>query len=272
MIDSAAASTIIRRRLSTPAPIWLTVVLGAAILAAPAWLLREDFRNYSLLHDDFDYIAQLRNWPTTWGHLFEPHNAHVVPIFRIWTCLLVSISGGLANVPAVFARSSYAGLIAAMLALAWVVARETRQPAAGLSAMAILGISTVIHPAVTWYSASQALWAAAAILVTIASHRPGQKRGVSPARGARWGNRPGASGLVWRPACRPGGNRLSVLQESAPCCRASSTPRRYHILFRLPRPVSLAGPDPWQPNAVGKAVRRLAAACSDSAAHGAGSH
>ena len=168
VIDSAAANTIIRRGLSMPAPIWLKLVLGAVILATPAWLLREDFSNFSLLHDDFDYIAQSRTWPLTWAHLFEPHNAHVVPVFRIWTCFLVSISGGLAALPAVLARSSYAGLFAAMLALAWVVARETRQPAAGLLATAILGLSTVVHPAVTWFSASQALWAATAILVTIA--------------------------------------------------------------------------------------------------------
>ena len=42
MNDSAAASTIIPRRLSTPAPNWLNVVLGAVILATPAWMLREE--------------------------------------------------------------------------------------------------------------------------------------------------------------------------------------------------------------------------------------
>ena len=55
-----------------------------------------------------------------------------------------------------------------MLVLGLVVARETRQPAVGLAAMSVLGISTVIHPAATWFSASQALWAGTAILVTLA--------------------------------------------------------------------------------------------------------
>ncbi len=168
VITSAAATTTVGRWLCTPAPAWLVPVLAALILATPAWLLWDDLRDFSLLRDDFDYIAQSRTWPMTVAHLFDPHNVHVVPIFRIWTFLLVTIAGRLPDLPAVFASSSYIGLIAAMVAVAWVVARETRQPAAGLSAMAVLGISTVSHPAVTWFSASQALWAGTAILVTIA--------------------------------------------------------------------------------------------------------
>jgi hypothetical protein len=168
VIASTAATTTVRRWLCTPAPAWLVAALAVLILATPAWLLWDELRDFSLLRDDFDYIAQSRTWPMTMAHLFDPHNVHVVPIFRIWTFLLVTIARRLPNLPAVFASSSYIGLIAAMVAVAWVVVRETRRPAAGLSAMAILGISTVTHPAVTWFSASQALWAGTAILVTIA--------------------------------------------------------------------------------------------------------
>jgi hypothetical protein len=168
VIPSSDGSLTVRRWLSTPAPIWLVAPLAVVILATPAWLLRDELRQFTLLLDDFDYISQSRDWPMTRAHLLDPHNAHVVPIFRLWTFALVAMAGQLTNLPVVFAFASYVGLIAAMLALGYVVARETRQPAAGLAAMAILGISTVGHPAVTWFSAGQALWAGTAILVTIA--------------------------------------------------------------------------------------------------------
>jgi hypothetical protein len=180
VIDSAAATATIRRWLSTPAPIWLIVAIAGLIVATPAWLLWDELHDFALLHDDFDYIAQSRTWPTTWAHLLEPHNAHVVPIFRIWTFLLVTIGGRLPNLPVVLASSSFLGLIAAMLVLAWVVERETRQPAVALPAMAILGISTVSHPAVTWFSASQALWAGTAILMTIALAQSWAEKGGVP--------------------------------------------------------------------------------------------
>jgi hypothetical protein len=168
VLATSAGSSSIRRWLSWPTPVWLPAALAALILAAPAWLLRDELRSLPLLHDDFAYIAQSRDLPTTRAHLLEPHNAHVVPLFRIWTFAVVAVSGRLANLPAVFAAAGYLGLIAAMLALGYVIARETRQLAAGLSAMAILGISTVTHPAVTWFSASQALWAGTAILAALA--------------------------------------------------------------------------------------------------------
>jgi hypothetical protein len=176
----SAGSSTIRRWLSRPAPIWLILALAALLFAGPAWLLRDELRSLPLLHDDFAYIAASRDWPTLRAHLLEPHNAHVVPVFRIWTFALVVLSGRLANLPAVFAAAGYLGLIAAMLALGYLIARETRQLAAGLSAMTILGISTVTHPAVTWFSASQALWAGTAILVAIAlAQRWFEKGGAS---------------------------------------------------------------------------------------------
>src|SRR5262245_54858573 len=168
VMGTAAWSLTIRCWLSRPAPIWLLAALMALILAAPLWLLVDDLRSLSLLHDEFAYIAQSRDWAALSAHLFEPHNAHVVPVFRIWTFAVVALSGRLANLPAVFAAAGYFALLTAMAALGYVIARETRQLAAGLSAMAVLGISTVTQPAVTWFSAGQALWAGSAILVAIA--------------------------------------------------------------------------------------------------------
>jgi hypothetical protein len=177
VIPSSDGSLTVRRWLSTPAPIWLVAPLAVVILATPAWLLRDELREFPLKLDDFDYVSQSRDWQVTRAHLLEPHNAHVVPIFRLWTFALVAMAGQLTNLPMVFASASYIGLIAAMLALGYVVARETRQPAAGLAAMAILGVSTVSHPAVTWFSAGQALWAGTAILITIAFAQSWSEKG-----------------------------------------------------------------------------------------------
>ena len=179
LIANSDGESTIRRWLRTPAPIWVIGPLAALILIAPAWLLWAELRDFWLWLDDFDYIGQSRDWPTAHAHLLEPHNAHVVPIFRLWTFVLVTLAGRLANLPFVLAFASYLGLVASMLAMGYVVARETSQAAAGLSAMAVLGLSTVSHPAVTWFSAGQALWAGTAILVTIALAQSwSEKRGA----------------------------------------------------------------------------------------------
>ena len=146
-------------------------------MATPAWVLADELRDFFLHADDFEYIARSRDWPTTQAHLFEPHNTHVVPIFRVWTFVLVNLTGQLKDLQKVFAAAGYLALAASMTVMGWLVARETRQAATGLSAMAILGISTVTHPAVTWFSAGQALWAGVAILLTIARRRAGLKNG-----------------------------------------------------------------------------------------------
>jgi hypothetical protein len=151
-----------------PAPKLVLAALLAAIIVTPTWILIDDLRNFALIRDDFDYVSQARDWPTARAHLLEAHNTHVVPVFRLWTFVLASLAGRLSNLPAVFAAGSYLALIAAMLAVGHVVARETGRTASGLAAMAIIGISTVSYPTVTWYSASQALSAGVGVVVTIA--------------------------------------------------------------------------------------------------------
>jgi hypothetical protein len=167
-MDSLERVPAVRRWLERPAPVLLVAALAGLIVGIPWWILRDDLRDFALLRDDFAYVARSRDLPTLWDHLLEPHNTHVVPIFRLWTFMLVVLAGRLEYLPTAFAVSSYLGLIAAMLVMGHVVARETGQPAAALAAMTIVGISTVTHPAVTWFSASQALWAGTAALVTVA--------------------------------------------------------------------------------------------------------
>ena len=153
--------------LGRPAGIWVVMGLVALILAAPLWVLADELRYSALSGDDFPFIADSLDWQATRLHLFEPHNAHIVPLFRLWTHGLVLLSGQLDAMPLVFRVGSYVGLIMTMLAVFLLVAKETRRTGVGLAAMAGLGISTVVEPAVSWYSAGQALWAGAAIILTI---------------------------------------------------------------------------------------------------------
>ena len=137
------------------------------IVAAPVWMLRDDLTGFALIGDDFAYISEARDWPTTRAHLLEPHNTHVVPVFRLWTAALVAMTGRLGSLQVAMAAGSYLGLVAAMAAVGLLIARETGRTAIALAAMAALGLSTVTHPAVTWYSAGQALWAGTAIVATV---------------------------------------------------------------------------------------------------------
>src|ERR1700677_640914 len=163
--ESVATRAVARPWRERPAAPWVVAALVGVIVVVPAWMLMDDLRNFTVLGDDFAYISESRDWPTTRAHLLEPHNTHIVPIFRLWTFVLVALAGRLENLPMVMAAASYLGLIAAMTAVGYLVARETRQTATALSAMTLVGISTVTHPAITWYSAGQALWAGTAIVV-----------------------------------------------------------------------------------------------------------
>jgi hypothetical protein len=153
--------------LERPVGRWVTVMIAGAILSAPAWLLYDRLRPFILANDDYAFIVESRNWATTRANLLVPHEAHVVPLFRLWTYALVTLAGPLTNLPLALSVASYFALVLTMLLVGYLTARETQQTAVGLLAMAGLGLSTVVEPAVSWYSAGQPLWAAAGIVLTI---------------------------------------------------------------------------------------------------------
>ncbi len=216
-----------------PAARWAAVGLVCVILALPAWMLRDHLRDFILLVDDFDYLGDARDWPTTWAHLFEPHNLHVVPIFRLWTYAAMTLAGRLQGLPTVLAVASYLSLVAAMVSLGYLVVRDTRQPVAALGAMAALGISTVSNITVIWYSATQTLWAGAACVVTVAL-----------ARG--WGTKGGAVrlaavalGAAAAPAIWSGG--LAAGPAAIAYLLVSKTPRRRWPALLLLAGITMAG-------------------------------
>jgi hypothetical protein len=143
------------------------VLLSILILAAPAWLFADSLSYYRVQGDDFAYIGSSRTLQRTFENLFVPHNAHIVPSWRLLTWGFVACSGTIANLPTVVGRATFAVLPMVMLAVGLLVGRETHRTFVGLVAMAFAGLTSVLKSPATWYSAGQTLWAALGILLTL---------------------------------------------------------------------------------------------------------
>src|SRR5262245_28466597 len=102
-------------RLDRPAGRAVTVGLAALLLAAPAWVMADPLPRFTLFGDDFIFIALARETPTLLDTLLEPHNTHVVPLFRLWTYLIAGLSGSLERMPVVFGAAAYLALVTLML-------------------------------------------------------------------------------------------------------------------------------------------------------------
>ncbi|HEV3120796.1 MAG TPA: hypothetical protein VGY53_02785, partial [Isosphaeraceae bacterium] len=144
-----------------------TCLVGFAVCLAPAWMFADTLQNYRLHSDDFAYLAGSRTLNRALAALFQPHNTHIVPAWRLLTWALVACAGSLSNLQPVFAGAAYGILVAVMLMVGRLVARETGNEVLGLAAMAFTGSTSLMNAAGTWYSASQTLWAGFGILATL---------------------------------------------------------------------------------------------------------
>jgi hypothetical protein len=163
--------------LQRPAPRPVVALLALAILAAPAWLMWDSLEYYALYGDDFWYISEGRDASTLTRYLLEPHNTHIVPLFRLWTFALMEAAGRMARWQSVFAVGAYLPVILAMLGVGHLVARERRSRTLGLAAMVLLGVTTTLEPAVAWFSAGQALGSGVAIVAALIAARAWRERG-----------------------------------------------------------------------------------------------
>ena len=155
----------------------LTILWGLLICAAPALLWGPALRSYFLHLDDFVYLAGSRTGQALRANLIRPHNAHVVPLFRLETFLLAKLAGSLRELPAVLGLACYLTLLSAMIATGFLVAREAGRPAPGLAAMAAVGLSTILGLAVLWYAAGQALMSGTCILMMLIALQAWRRRG-----------------------------------------------------------------------------------------------
>jgi hypothetical protein len=154
-------------------------LLGLWIVTAPAVLFfdpatfapnrqghidRDPRDFYQLLSDDVAYAAASRTWDRTVANLLVPHNTHIVPAWRLVTWALVACAGNLQGLPYVLAVASYGILVAVMLMVGRLVARETGRAGPGLAAAALVGTTSLMLTPAMWYSGGQPLWAGFGIL------------------------------------------------------------------------------------------------------------
>lgn len=150
------------------AAMWIVnLAFAVFICLIPAGLWSDALLNPLLKLDDFVYLARSRTLSGLFEKLMTPHNAHVVPLFAVQNHLLARLAGTLEAVPGVWTAACYLELVFPMIVAGLLVTVETNRAALGLAAMASLGISTVVGPAVLWYSAGQALCCGALILTML---------------------------------------------------------------------------------------------------------
>jgi hypothetical protein len=139
--------------------------------------LADPFGSVRLALDDFDYVSESRTGSALANHLLLPHNTHLVPLFRLWTYTWLQVAGALARTPEVLGLAAYLSYAAAMMLLGHLVARETGRLEWGLAAMAVFGLSALLEPTISWYSASQAVLAGAGILAMLVTLQLWRARG-----------------------------------------------------------------------------------------------
>ena len=177
--DLALTLSTITTPLKRPAGRAVVISLGLLVLAAPAWLFADSLRYYRVQGDDFAYVGASRTLARTVENLFIPHNAHIVPAWRLLTWAFVAAAGNLATLPSVLGLATFAVVPMMMLAIGLLVGRETRRATVGLVAMAFAGITSVLKSPSTWYSAGQTLWAGLGILLTLLALQSWRRSGGS---------------------------------------------------------------------------------------------
>lgn len=150
--------------MSRPVGLALSASLVVIILLAPACLFRDTLRTNRLHSDDFAYLAASRSLDRMAENLFQPHNTHVVPAWRVLTWAVMSAAGSLFHLPRTLMLVAYGALVLTMLSTGLLVRRETGKDWLACAAMMALGTTSVMRSSATWYSSGQTLWAALGVL------------------------------------------------------------------------------------------------------------
>jgi hypothetical protein len=165
--------------LGRPAGRVAAVGLAIAFCVLPASLMADPLWSFFLRADDFDYFGASRTWSRAIANLWVPHNAHVVPVFRLWTRVLFGLAGSWQNLHIAALSSCYGLLVVTLGVLFGFVRRETGRTDLGLAAMVGAGTTSLMLLPATWYAASQTLWAGLGILVTLAMLQNWRRHGAA---------------------------------------------------------------------------------------------
>jgi hypothetical protein len=118
------------------------------------WLFRDRWLHPTGFADDYRYLAQSKDWPTTWRHLFTPFNEHLVVPTRLWTYGVVRAAGD--SDPAPFLAATAACFFVPTLLLAFLFFRRVgRTDEWGLIGAALFSLTLCYDEVVGWYSATQ---------------------------------------------------------------------------------------------------------------------
>jgi hypothetical protein len=153
--------------LRTPISRFESILFASIACVVPIWLFADPLWNYYIYGDDWEFVASSRSFTRAFENLWTPHNVHIVPAWRLWTAVVVAIAGDLKNLPTVLACASYALLVVTMILAGRLVARETQRGGLALATMAFLGTTSLMQPAASWYSASEATGAGLGVLLTL---------------------------------------------------------------------------------------------------------
>ena len=168
-----------RGLLQRPLGLARAALIGAVVLAAMSWHFGDAFTNFRIHGDDWPYLAESRTVSALRSNLGTPHNAHVVPLFRLLTHVICRASGTLEGLPSALERSCVVVIALVMLGTGHLVAHETKSLPLGLAAMALTGLTSTLESCASWFSAAQTLWAALMVvgmLVALQAYRRRENR------------------------------------------------------------------------------------------------
>jgi hypothetical protein len=151
------------------------------ILGCWAFLFRWWWLHPKLVGDDYIYIHESADWPSTQANLLRPFNEHIMPITRVVTWLVVQ-AAPTDRLAAAFAGVNSLLFVAASLQIFLLARREWQGDVWGLAALMLFALSPVPHECIWWYSAAQ--WMVAFNLLLLAFRildpaRPGPMRVVA---------------------------------------------------------------------------------------------
>jgi hypothetical protein len=120
-----------------------------------------------IMFDDFEIIAKSFTWRAAQSNLWVPANEHAMPLGRLSTWALLQLAPSATAIPRVVDLQGPLALLAGIVLLYVLVARELEHPFYGLVAAALFGISAVYHQAVTWFAAGFSILALDTILLAL---------------------------------------------------------------------------------------------------------
>ena len=146
---------------------WANLACFLFVVVAWLFLYREHWRQPRVIGDDAHYLATARESDFNGRYLLTPYNEHMVVPTRVLTYLLAH-TGDDSSLAARMAWSTIPLFVLALGQLFLLARREWRSDFAGLLAVVVFSLTTVYGEIITWYSATQWLFALNLLLAALA--------------------------------------------------------------------------------------------------------